>query len=215
MRKNTSSSENTITTKMPRMNVGIASAMRRPHAPLQLVADVAPAVGGAEVEREQLRRALDEDRVRQLPRALRLAVPEQRLVVAALDLPLLDRVLRDALAADVHPRHVVRRVHREEQQEREEVDADQDQHAVADPADDVVDHGAAPSARERARGGLALAPAPGEPRRHDGGDEHEHDQRDRPPDRLVPFGDLARAELGIEPQVADVVAHDLRAACRC
>ena len=183
---------------------------RRSDAPLQLVADVAPAVGGAEVEREELRRALDEDRVRQLPRALLLAVPEQRLVVAALHLPLLDRVLRDALAADVHPRHVVRRVHREEQQEREQVDADQDQHAVADPADDVVDHDAAPSAasvraavsRSRRRqanhaGTMAATSASAM-------------QRNRPPDRPVPFGDLSRAELGIEPQVADVVAHDLR-----
>ena len=154
---------------------------------------------------------LDEDRVRQLPRPLLLAVPEQRLVVAALHLPFLDRVLRDALAADVHPRHVVRRVHREEQQEREQVDADQDQHAVADTADDVVDHGAAPSAasvraavsrsrrRQKYHAGTMAMPTSG-----------KREQRNRPPDRLVPFGDLLRAELGIEPQVADVVAHDLR-----
>src|SRR4030095_9826148 len=33
-----------------------------------------------------------------------------------------------------------------EQHEREQVDADEDQQPIADPADDVVDHGAVPSA---------------------------------------------------------------------
>ena len=138
------------------------------------------------------------------------AVPEQRLVVAALHLPFLDRVLRHALAADVHPRHVVRRVHGEEQQEREQVDADQDQHAVADPAQDVMDHSAAPSA---ASVRAAVSRSRRRQANHAGtmaSEDAERDQRNRPPDGLVPFGDLLRAELRIEPQVADVIAHDLR-----
>src|SRR5580765_5772717 len=64
--------------------------------------------------------------------------------------------------------------------------------------------------RQCASGGLTLAPAPGEPGWHYSDEEYDRNQRDRPPDRCVPFGELARTQLGVEPQVADVVADDLR-----
>ena len=81
-------------------------------------------------QREQRHRTLPEASVsRELRRALFSAVPVQRLVVAALGLPLVDLLLRDALAADVQARHVVGRVDGEEQEEGEQVDADQDRAA--------------------------------------------------------------------------------------
>ncbi|MCY1367637.1 hypothetical protein D9M69_545810 [compost metagenome] len=111
-----------------------------PHARLDLAADVAAAVGGAEVHGQQRHGTLIEHRVGQPGGALRLAIEEQRLVVAALGLPFFHRFLADALAADRQPRHVIGRVHREEQDEGEEVHAEQDQHAVQQPADHVADH---------------------------------------------------------------------------
>jgi Flp pilus assembly protein CpaB len=44
-----------------------------------------------------------------------LGIDQQRLVVAALDLPFLDRLRRHPLDAQLHARHVVRRIDDEEQ----------------------------------------------------------------------------------------------------
>src|SRR5690606_6893902 len=74
---------------------------------------------------------------------------EKRLVVAALGLPALDGLDADALPPYGQARHVVRRVDREKQHESEEIDADEDQHAVEQPANDVCGH-ASPSARRGA-----------------------------------------------------------------
>ncbi len=91
-------------------------------------------VGAAEVsvnsETERSQKIVSVNR--SLP--LRCSLTVQRLVVAALGLPLLDHLLRHALAADVQPRHVVGRVDREEQEEGRQVDAEQDQRAVGDAA---------------------------------------------------------------------------------
>jgi hypothetical protein len=46
----------------------------------------------------------------------------------------------DALAADVQPRHVVRRVDGEEQEEGRQVHAQQHQRAVGDASEDVGAH---------------------------------------------------------------------------
>ncbi|KAG1249107.1 hypothetical protein G6F65_019257 [Rhizopus arrhizus] len=73
-------------------------------------------------------------------RPVGFGVEEERLVVAALDLPFFHRVLAGALSADGQARHVVRRVDREEQDEGEEVHADQNQHAIQQPADYIADH---------------------------------------------------------------------------
>ena len=67
-----------------------------------------------------------------------VAVPQERPVVAALGLPLLDRVGRHALRAELHPRHVVGRVDDEEQAESDQVHPDQDRDGVEHPPDDVA-----------------------------------------------------------------------------
>ena len=96
----------------------------RGHAARNLVADVAGAlgIGAAEVELEERDRTFPEDGLRQVLAAGAGIVPVQRLVVAALGLPLDDLLLADALAADVQPRHVVRRVDGEEKKEGRQVD---------------------------------------------------------------------------------------------
>jgi hypothetical protein len=127
-------------TKSPRKKRRHRQRQAGAHARLDLAADVASAVGRAEVHDQQGHRTLVEHRVGQLRRALRLGVEEQRFVVAALDLPFLHGFLVGALPADGQPRHVVGRVHSEEQDEGEKIHADQDQHAVQQPADHVADH---------------------------------------------------------------------------
>jgi hypothetical protein len=82
----------------------------------------------------------EENRVRQLGAAAGGLVPHQGLVVAALDLPLLDRLGRHALDAELQARHVVRRIHHEEQGEGEQVHPDQDRDRVQQAADDVGEH---------------------------------------------------------------------------
>jgi hypothetical protein len=83
-------------------------------------------------------------------------VPHQRLVVAALGLPLLDRFGRHPLGAQLHARHVVRRIDDEEQQEGDQVDPDQDRDGVQQATDDVSEHGLVPARlRQRQRRGLA------------------------------------------------------------
>jgi hypothetical protein len=132
-RKNTSSSANAVLTITCRMNSGSASCRLTPMRvltswPMSTAwrASERPK-SSANSETERSHRMVLVSFARPPPR-----VPVQRLVVAALGLPLLDLLLRDALAADVQPRHVVGRVDGEEQEEGEEVDADQDQQAVAE-----------------------------------------------------------------------------------
>jgi hypothetical protein len=60
---------------------------------------------------------IEEDRIGELAHAGGAVVEQQRLVVAALRLPVLDRLGGHALGAELHARHVVRRVDDEEQQE--------------------------------------------------------------------------------------------------
>ena len=68
------------------------------------------------------------------------AVDQQRLVIAALLLPFFDGLGCHALDAELHTRHVVRRIHHEEQREGEQVHPDQDRYSVEDAANEVSDH---------------------------------------------------------------------------
>jgi hypothetical protein len=113
----------------------------RPHARADLARDVAAVVGAAEVAGEHAHRLAEEDRVGEAAVPCALRIPHQRLVVAALGLPLLDRLRRHALDAELHARHVVRRVHHEEQGEGEQIHADQDRNRIQQAADDVGEHG--------------------------------------------------------------------------
>ena len=60
------------------------------------------------------------------------SLPEQRFVVTVFFFPVLDRFGRHTLAADIEARHIIRRVDRKEQHKGEQIDADQNQEAVAD-----------------------------------------------------------------------------------
>ena len=179
------------------------------HAGRDLVADVAAAVAGAEVQREQPQRAVVEDRLRvtlSMPSAF--GVEPQRLVVAALDLPLLDRscvtrlppMFRRAMSSGVLTVKNSMKVSR--------LTPIRISTRVADAADDVVQHVRGPDGwghdavpwRQRARRRLALAPPPAAERRHHRRHQRSSDdQDDRPPDRPVPFGDLRSAQLAGRP----------------
>ena len=140
--------------------------------------------------------------------ALLLGVQVQRLVVAALGLPLVDHLLRDALAADVQARHVVGRVDGEEQEEGRQVDAEQDQHAVGDAAQDV----AAPIRQMTSpRAFSALAPAQAAPPTQTSASSAA---RDDAASATTPAGSTAaslRTPLGdVQAQVAAVVADQDR-----
>jgi hypothetical protein len=69
-----------------------------------------------------------------------LGIDQQRLVVAALDLPFLDRLRRHPLDAQLHARHVVRRIDHEEQRKGDEIHPDQDGQRVEKAANDVSKH---------------------------------------------------------------------------
>ena len=112
----------------------------RTHACEYLAADIAPIVGVAKIEYEHAGRLLPEDGVGDLARAVGMAIEHQRLVVTVLLFPALDGFRRHALDAELHARHVVRRVHHEEQREGEQVHPDEDRHCVKDAANEVGDH---------------------------------------------------------------------------
>ena len=75
---------------------------------------------------------LPKNRIGQLIRAFGLLIPKQRLVVTVFFFPVLDCFGRHTFAADIEARHIIRRVDRKEQHESQEIDADQNQEAVAD-----------------------------------------------------------------------------------
>ena len=75
---------------------------------------------------------LPKNRIGKLIRAFGLLIPKQRLIVAVLFFPVLDRFSGHAFAADIEASHIVRRVDRKEQHKGQKIDADQDQDAVAD-----------------------------------------------------------------------------------
>jgi hypothetical protein len=82
-----------------------------------------------------LKKMVSVTRPRRWPR-----IEEQRLVVAALGLPALDRFRRHALDAELHARHVVGRVDDEEQREGDQVHPDQDRQGVEQAADEIGEH---------------------------------------------------------------------------
>ena len=84
----------------------------------------------------------------QRPQPLPAGVVEIGQVERALALPAVDLLGRDPLLAEVGAGHIVRRIHKEEQDKDDQVDADQDGQGVQRAADDIGDHGA--SARVRA-----------------------------------------------------------------
>ncbi len=113
---------------------------RRPHALLDIVADIPPVIGAAELKRKQPDRLVEENRVGDFLKALRLRVVQQRLVVAPLRLPFPDRLRRHPFHAQVHPCHVIRAVDHEEQGKGQQVDPDQDRDGIQYPACDVGEH---------------------------------------------------------------------------
>ena len=114
--------------------------------------DVAPVLRLAEVEGEQLDRFLEEDRVGDTVNAVGLPVVEERLVVAVLCLPLLDRRRgQHILNAELDARHVVGRIDDEEQHESQQVYADQHRDRVEDTAYQIGDHADRIVARSRRR----------------------------------------------------------------
>jgi hypothetical protein len=88
------------------------------------VSDAAAIVGVAEVEHEELRRLLKEDRVGKLAEAIRACVVEERLVISPLGFPFGDCLRRHAFRAELHARHVIWGVDDEEKREGEEIYAD-------------------------------------------------------------------------------------------
>ena len=113
----------------------------RPHARRNFTPDAAPVVRVTEVEHEHGGGLLPEYCVGDFVRSAGRAIQQQRFVVTALLLPLLDGLRRHALDAKLHARHVVRRVHHEKQRKGEQVHPDQDRHGIEDAADQVGDHG--------------------------------------------------------------------------
>ena len=111
-----------------------------PHAAPDFQRDVAAVVGATEVQREHAHRLVEQDGVGRLRHTRRGGIPHQRLVIAALGLPLLDRLRRHPLRTQLHARDVVRRIDDEEQQEGDQVHPDQDGNGIEQPADDVGDH---------------------------------------------------------------------------
>ena len=112
-----------------------ALASARPHAAADFARDVAAVVGPPEIAGEHAHRLAEENRVGQRGAAGCGRIPDQRLVVAALHLPFLDRFRRHALDAELHARHVVRRIDHEEQAEGEQIDADQERNRIQQAAD--------------------------------------------------------------------------------
>ena len=102
--------------------------------------DVSLVLRRPEIEHEEARGLLEEDRLRQPTRARGRVVPEQWAVVATLGLPFGDRLGRDALGAQLHAGHIVGGIDHEEQRERDQVDPDEDRDRVEDAAEDVGEH---------------------------------------------------------------------------
>ena len=71
------------------------------------MADVAPTVGLAEIEQKQADRLFKQYRVGEYRGTLPGGVDQQRPVVTMVLLPGLDGLVGHALAAEMHPRHVV------------------------------------------------------------------------------------------------------------
>jgi hypothetical protein len=117
------------------------NGQRWPHARTNLPGDVAAVLGASEVAGKHARRLTEEDGVGQHADAGGRSVDEQRLVVATFGFPFGDRFRRHALDAELHARHVVRRVHDEEQRESDQVHTDQDRQRVEQAANDVGEHG--------------------------------------------------------------------------
>ena len=105
---------------------------RGPHSVFDFIGNVATRVRCAEVSDHQPRTVLPKNRIGKLVRSFGLLIPKQRLVVAVLFFPVLNRFSGHAFAANIKARHVVRRVDRKEQHKGQQIDADQNQEAVAD-----------------------------------------------------------------------------------
>jgi hypothetical protein len=61
-----------------------------------------------------------------------------------LGLPFFDGIGRDAFHAEVHARHVVRRVDDKKQREGQQVDTDENRYGVGNPPDDIRKHQSGP-----------------------------------------------------------------------
>ena len=119
---------------------GQGDSETRPHTLRDVVADVSATVGLTELEQEQLYRVAEKDSVRCLLSATLLHVPQQRLVIASLRLPLFDSLGGDVALTEMEARHVLWRVDDEEQDEGNDVDAYEDRKRVSDATYDVSDH---------------------------------------------------------------------------
>ena len=102
--------------------------------------DVAAVLGAAEIADEHAGRFFKDNRVGQPGQAGCPGIDHQRFVVTALDFPFLDRVRRHPLHAQLHARHVIRRIDDKKQREGDQIHPDQNRECIKKATNDVSKH---------------------------------------------------------------------------